>query len=120
MGGSTPTSFPLLIIFLTILDVSYFAFHSRAAAEPFQRLVARILRRALIAMELDSGPMAPPIPHIQLYIRRQWSSAESAGPRKITSRKSTRVVSGHESCDASRFARPADVTRGEAINISLQ
>lgn len=34
------------------MDVSYFAFHSRAAGEPFQRLVAR---RALIEMELDFG-----------------------------------------------------------------
>lgn len=49
----------------TFLDVSHSAFHSRAAAEPFQRLVARIRRRALIAMEHDSGSMAPPRPHIQ-------------------------------------------------------
>lgn len=39
----------------TVMDVSYSAFHSRADAEPFQRLVGHTGRRALTEMELDFG-----------------------------------------------------------------
>jgi hypothetical protein len=81
------------------MDVSYSAFHSRAVAEPFQRLVARTHRRALIEMELDFGFYGASeaahtvwTPSSTACHRRQWGSVESITSQEDNVENSTRVV----------------------------